>query len=122
MILIYEQLLMFLNMIWSEARMEQETIHFLDDTIVDKVAGTFKALADPTRVRILYLLTQKECSVGKIAELLNLSQSAVSHQLSFLKNLRLVKSRREGQFFMYSYYDEHVIQLLEQMIEHASHY
>ncbi len=101
--------------------MEQETIHFLDDTIVDKVAGTFKALADPTRVRILYLLTQKECSVGKIAELLNLSQSAVSHQLSFLKNLRLVKSRREGQFFMYSYDDEHVIQLLEQMIEHASH-
>lgn len=101
--------------------MEEGQIHFLEDNTVEEVARTFKALADPTRVRILYLLTQKECSVGKIVELLNMTQSAVSHQLSFLKNLRLVKARREGQSFIYSYDDEHVIELLKQMIEHAGH-
>ncbi len=101
--------------------MEQDTVHFLDEEVVEEVARTFKALADPTRVKILYLLTQKECSVGNIAEHLNLTQSAVSHQLSFLKNLRLVKSRREGQSLIYTYDDEHVIELLKQMIEHATH-
>lgn len=101
--------------------MEQDTVHFLDEEVVEEVTRTFKALADPTRVKILYLLTQKECSVGNIAEHLNLTQSAVSHQLSFLKNLRLVKSRREGQSLIYTYDDEHVIELLKQMIEHATH-
>ena len=97
--------------------MEQDTVHFLDEEVVEEVARTFKALADPTRVKILYLLTQKECSVGNIAEHLNLTQSAVSHQLSFLKNLRLVKSRREGQSLIYTYDDEHVIGGLKQRIE-----
>lgn len=94
---------------------------FLDDKTVDDVARTFKALADPTRVRILYLLTQQECSVGEITERLNMTQSAVSHQLSFLKNLRLVKSRRQGQSFIYTYDDDHVIEILKQMIHHLSH-
>lgn len=118
--LIYEQLFIYLTKPGVVA-MEQDTVHFLDEEVVEEVARTFKALADPTRVKILYLLTQKECSVGNIAEHLNLTQSAVSHQLSFLKNLRLVKSRREGQSLIYTYDDEHVIELLKQMIEHATH-
>ncbi|WP_409251009.1 ArsR/SmtB family transcription factor [Bacillus sp. SCS-153A] len=101
--------------------MEKGRHEFLADDTVEKVAKTFKALSDPTRVRILYLLTQEECAVGHIAEVLNLSQSAVSHQLSFLKNQRLVKARREGQSFYYSYDDRHVIELLKQVINHSLH-
>lgn len=101
--------------------MEQNKHHFLKQETVEDVAGKFKALADPTRVRILHLLTQEECSVGHIAELLAMTQSAVSHQLSYLKQLRLVKSRRSGQSFIYSIDDEHVIEILKQMIHHSLH-
>jgi ArsR family transcriptional regulator, zinc-responsive transcriptional repressor len=100
---------------------EHKRHHFLDEETVEDVARKFKALSDPTRVKILYLLKQEECSVGHIAELLEMTQSAVSHQLSFLKQLRLVKSRRVGQSFIYSYDDEHVIEILKQMINHSLH-
>ncbi|MGE7935036.1 ArsR/SmtB family transcription factor [Viridibacillus arvi] len=101
--------------------MEQSEHHFLNESTVADVARTFKALADPTRVKILYLLSQEECSVGHIADVLNMTQSAVSHQLSFLKNLRLVKSRRQGKSLFYSYDDEHVIEVLKQVIDHSLH-
>lgn len=81
----------------------------------------FKALADPTRIKILYLLSQEECSVNHIAEVLEMSQSAVSHQLSYLRNMKLITYRREGQTLIYTYKDEHVITLLRQAIEHAIH-
>jgi DNA-binding transcriptional ArsR family regulator len=95
---------------------------FLPETIVENVAQIFKTLADPTRIRILYLLAEEECNVGHIAEVLNLSQSAVSHQLSFLRNLQLVKHRREGNSFIYSCDDQHVISLLKQAVSHAEHH
>jgi ArsR family transcriptional regulator len=101
--------------------LEQSEHHFLNESTVEDVARTFKALADPTRVKILYLLSQEECSVGHIADVLNMTQSAVSHQLSFLKNLRLVKSRRQGKSLFYSYDDEHVIGVLKQVIDHSLH-
>lgn len=95
--------------------------HFLEPDTVEKVAQVFKALADPTRVKILYLLSQEESSVTHIAEVLNMSQSAVSHQLAFLKNLRLVTFKRQGNVFLYTYDDEHVITLLKQAIHHMEH-
>lgn len=109
--------------------MIDENIHNLDhhtETDLDEetlfiVSQTFKALGDPTRIRILHLLYQKECSVNEIADLLDLGQSTVSHQLRFLKNLRLVKNRRAGTTMFYSHDDKHVIQILEQMIAHARH-
>lgn len=91
----------------------------LSKETVDHVSQIFKALADPTRIRILYLLSQEECSVNHIAEVLEMSQSAVSHQLSFLRSIRLVKNRREGSMFFYSCDDEHVISLLNQAIHHS---
>lgn len=94
----------------------------LDDETLFIVSQTFKALSDPTRIRILNLLCTDEYSVNSIAENLNLSQSTVSHQLRFLKNLRLVKFRREGTTLYYSEDDEHVINLLKQAIEHAEHH
>ncbi|KMY53144.1 MULTISPECIES: ArsR/SmtB family transcription factor [Bacillaceae] len=94
----------------------------LDEETLFIVSQTFKALSDPTRLRILNLLFNGEHSVNDIAEKLSLLQSTVSHQLRFLKNLRLVKYRREGTTLFYSHDDEHVIDLLSQAIEHAKHH
>lgn len=94
----------------------------LDEETLFIVSQTFKALSDPTRLRILHLLFHGEHSVNEIAEKLSLLQSTVSHQLRFLKNLRLVKFRREGTTLFYTHDDEHVIDLLKQSIEHASHH
>ncbi|MBR0580962.1 Zn(II)-responsive metalloregulatory transcriptional repressor CzrA [Bacillus altitudinis] len=99
---------------------EQEQME-LDEESLFLVSQTFKALSDPTRIRILHLLSQGEHSVNDIAETLNLMQSTVSHQLRFLKNLRLVKSRRAGTSIFYSPEDQHVMEVLEQMIHHAQH-
>lgn len=93
----------------------------LDEETLFIVSQTFKALSDPTRIRILHLLSRKECSVNEIAEELSLLQSTVSHQLRFLKNLRLVKSRRAGASIYYSPEDQHVLSLLKQSIDHALH-
>lgn len=106
--------------------MENEKKEFpdfeLDEETLFMVSQTFKALSDPTRLRILHLLFQGEHSVNEIAEKLTLLQSTVSHQLRFLKNLRLVKFRREGTTLFYTHDDEHVIELLKKSIEHASHH
>ncbi len=93
----------------------------LDEETLFVVSQTFKALSDPTRIRILNLLCSEEHSVNDIAEILNLGQSTVSHQLRFLKNLRLVKFRREGTTLYYSKDDDHIMNLLKQAIEHAAH-
>lgn len=97
------------------------TCESLDEETLFMVSQTFKALSDPTRIRILYLLSQKECAVSEIAEELGLLQSTVSHQLRFLKNLRLVKFRRAGTTLYYSHDDEHVMDLLREAIHHACH-
>lgn len=93
----------------------------LDEETMTTVVQTFKALSDTTRIRILHLLSHGECSVNDIAEALSLQQSTVSHQLRFLKNIRLVKFRRAGTTLYYSMDDAHVIDLLEQAIDHAQH-
>ena len=93
----------------------------LDEETLFIVSQTFKALGDPTRIRILNLLFHKELSVNGIADTLHLKQSTVSHQLRFLKNLRLVKYRRDGTMLYYSHDDEHVMNTLRQTIEHACH-
>ncbi|QTD41004.1 metalloregulator ArsR/SmtB family transcription factor [Sporosarcina sp. Te-1] len=99
----------------------EEERRLLDEETLFVVSQTFKALSDPTRIRILNLLCKEERSVNDIAETLNLSQSSVSHQLRFLKNLRLVKFRREGTTLFYSEDDYHVMNLLKQAIDHAAH-
>ncbi|MDY7431112.1 Zn(II)-responsive metalloregulatory transcriptional repressor CzrA [Bacillus sp. V26] len=106
---------------FRETDRANETVTDLDEETLFLVAQTFKALSDPTRIRILYLLSQGEHAVNGIAEKLNLLQSTVSHQLRFLKNLRLVKSRREGTSIYYSPEDEHVLDVLQQMIHHTRH-
>lgn len=98
------------------------TCDAIDEETLFMVTQTFKALSEPTRVRILNLLAQKEHSVNEIAEKLSLLQTTVSHQLRFLKNLRLVKYRRQGTTLFYSADDDHVMNLLQQTIHHARHH
>ena len=82
------------------------------------LAELFKIFGDSTRIRILYVLFESEMCVCDIAQLLNLSQSAVSHQLRLLKQSRLVKSRRDGKTVFYSLADDHVRTIIDQGKEH----
>jgi ArsR family transcriptional regulator, zinc-responsive transcriptional repressor len=101
--------------------MEHEVFNDLDEETLITVSQTFKALGDPTRIRILNLLSHHEYSVNEISQKLDLKQSTVSHQLSVLKNLRLVRYRREGTSIFYSHDDNHVVEILKKTIDHVSH-
>ena len=87
--------------------------------IVDKIAELFKAFGDPTRVQILSLLLQRERCVGDIAEAVQISQSAISHQLRILKQMDLIKFRRDGKNILYSLAEDHVRTILEMGLEHV---
>ena len=89
-----------------------------ENTLYD-VAELFKNFSDSTRIRILYSLISKERSVTEIAELLNMNQSAISHQLRILKNAKLIKNRRQGKTIYYSLDDDHVYNIIYQGIEHV---
>jgi DNA-binding transcriptional ArsR family regulator len=85
----------------------------------DRLAQTYKALGDPTRLKIVMALEGGEMCVCDLAAFLGLSESAVSHQLRRLKDLALVKNRREGQILFYSLDDDHVAALLKVGLEHV---
>ena len=89
-----------------------------ENTLYD-VAELFKNFSDSTRIRIMYCLFEKERSVTEISELLNMNQSAISHQLRFLNNSKLIKNRREGKTIFYSLADDHVYNIISQGIEHV---
>ncbi len=88
-----------------------------DETTLD-LAEMFKVFGDNTRIRILWTLFDKELCVYDIAGALNMSQSAISHQLKTLKQARLIKSRRDGKNAFYSIDDDHVKKIIEQMLIH----
>ena len=88
---------------------------------VQELADLFKVLGDPTRIRIVQQLLNKEMCVTDIAEAMCMGQSAISHQLRVLRQARLVAFRKEGKTVYYSLNDEHVVMLLSQGIEHVSH-
>ena len=82
------------------------------------LAEFFRVFGDSTRIRILYALSQSELCVCDIASLLGMGQSAISHQLRILKQMRLVKFRREGKSVLYSLADSHIETILAQGMEH----
>ena len=84
------------------------------------LAELFKVFGDSTRIRILISLYEKELSVNEISNKLNISQSAVSHQLKNLKQNRLIKNRRDGQTIFYSLDDSHVHDIINQGLEHIN--
>jgi len=93
----------------------------LDVQIAGLLAEPFKALADPTRVQILSALFGGELCVGELAATLDMSISAVSHQLGLLRHLRIIKHRREGRHIYYTLDDEHIATLFRCGLEHVQH-
>jgi len=90
-----------------------------EDTLFD-LSELFKLFGDSTRIKILYCLFASEMCVCDIATLLEMSQSAISHQLAVLKRSKLVSARREGKTVFYSLADDHVRTILNQGIEHVT--
>ena len=88
-----------------------------EDQMYD-LAELFKVFGDSTRIRILYVLFEKDVCVCDIAEALNMTQSAISHQLRILKQAKLVSARREGKSVIYSLADDHVRTIIAQGQEH----
>lgn len=88
---------------------------------IAKLSNMFSVLGDETRLSIVYLLKNGESSVTQIAKGLNISQSLVSHQLKALKDMQIVKSRRDGKQVIYSLDDEHVFTVIETALEHIKH-
>ena len=89
-----------------------------DEDLICDLGELYKVFGDSTRIKILYVLFQSEMCVCDIAQLLNMGQSAISHQLKVLKNSRLVKSRRKGKSIIYFLADAHVRTIVDQGIEH----
>lgn len=93
----------------------------VNEATAARLAQTFRALADPTRVRILSALGKGELCVGNLAAVLNMSMSAVSHQLRLLHELHIVRKRRDGKHIYYALDDEHVVELFERALTHVQH-
>ncbi len=92
----------------------------ISDNTLSDLADLFKIFSDSTRMRIMYKLFEGPVSVGDIAEALDMSQSAISHQLRNLKENKLVKSEREGKSIKYSLLDDHVKLIIEIGLEHIT--
>ena len=105
------------HLIPEEFDMEKE----LELEFIHEMAEFFKIFGDGTRIRILQTLLEGEKNVGDLAEVLEMSQSAVSHQLRVLRQNDLVKYRKEGKVVFYSLDDEHVENVLQQVIAHLRH-
>lgn len=90
----------------------------IDEKILFDTAELFKVFGDSTRIRILDCLNDSERSVNEISGLLNMNQSAISHQLKILRNSKLIKNRRSGKTIYYSLDDDHVSNIINQGIEH----
>jgi len=88
---------------------------------IQSLSAIFKAFGDPTRLKILHCLKKAELCVCDLCFVLDMSQSAVSHQLRVLRNLRLVKHRKEGKNVYYSLDDDHIFKILAEGLEHIRH-
>lgn len=91
-----------------------------DEELLKELADFYKVFADSTRVKILCVLLESEMCVCDLAEILEMTQSAISHQLRILKQMKLVKNRREGKTVFYSLADGHIQTIINQGMEHIT--
>lgn len=89
--------------------------------VVYTLSEFYKIMADYTRMKIIYALIEKELCVTEIAEIVNMSQTAVSYQLRILRGARVVKYRREGKMIFYSIDDDHVSDIINITVTHLEH-
>ena len=102
---------------------DQKVLELVDEKMppeeeLQELAELFRIFGDPTRLKILYVLLCSEMCVQDIADLLGMNQSAISHQLRVLKQIRLVKSRRDGKTIFYSLADDHIASIMGQGLDH----
>lgn len=102
----------------SQALRDRVLSEMPDEERLYDLAELFKVFGDTTRIRILYVLFEAEMCVCDIAEILNMTQSAISHQLRVLKQARLVRNRRDGKQIYYSLADDHVRTIIGQGMDH----
>lgn len=101
-----------------EGSVKNAKSQMLDDETLFDIADFYKALSDSTRIKIINALDKNELCVCDISALLNMTKSAVSHQLQNLKDMRLIKSRRDGKQVFYSLADDHVREVFEISLDH----
>jgi len=92
--------------------------NIFDEEKLYDLADLFRIFGDTTRIKILYTLRNQELCVNDLAQSLNMTQSAVSHQLKILRQSKLVRNRREGKSLFYSLNDHHVVTIIDQGMEH----
>ncbi len=92
-----------------------------DNKSIEKVSSFFKVLGDYTRMRILFALKEKEMCAGDISVLLDMTKSAVSHQLAMMRNNHQVRARRAGKNIFYSLDDQHIVDIIEEALIHMTH-
>ena len=102
-------------------QVRQAQAGLLDSASARTLAETFEALADPNRLRLISALFGQELCVCDLAAVLGMSQSAVSHQLRYLRALRLVRSRKDGRVVYYNLDDDHIRDLFQRGLEHIHH-
>lgn len=95
--------------------------YILPEALATSMASTLKGLADPTRLRLLSVLFNGEACVNELVDKLEMTQSAISHQLRVLRDLKFVSYRRDGQQIIYHIDDEHIGDLFRLALEHAEH-
>ncbi len=98
---------------------EQQTA--LDELTAAQIAELFSALSDTSRIRIIAALTEGEMNVGALAEIVNISESAVSHHMRHLRQMRLVRGRKNGRYVFYTLDDDHIANLYQLGLEHVLH-
>jgi ArsR family transcriptional regulator len=105
----------------DEDKVRHAQEYLVDGLEASRLAEVFKALSDPSRVRIISALSQTELCVYDLAATLDMSQSAVSHQLRSLRELHLVRYRKQGRHVYYQLDDEHIRDLFQRGLEHIEH-
>lgn len=96
-------------------------VDVLDVRSAERLAQTFRALGDPTRVRVVSALVGRELCVHDLAAALEMTHSAISHQLGKLRDMRLVRARRAGRRAFYALDDDHILGLFQQGLQHVQH-
>jgi ArsR family transcriptional regulator len=103
----------------NKEAVENVRSQMLDRQLVADTAEIFKVLGDPTRMRLLYALAQRELCVCDLSAVLGMTQSAISHQLRVLRSARLVRYRKAGKIVYYTLADAHVLQFIDVGVNHA---
>lgn len=105
----------------NESVLNELKDRLLDENEMYDLSTMFKALSDPTRLNIIYTLSKTPLCVQDISEVLNMSQSSISHHLRTLRNARLVKFVKKGKMVIYSIDDDHVLTLFREGLDHVRH-